>query len=146
MDAGKAVGHPGSIAYAAKHGHYAGCKMEVFESTTDLNKFFEENKGFLVVDIIPRANGQLVVLYNKALNDEEMEMLTQYQSDWEEFREQKMASRREADALEKAAEKKLETEKLELQELGRKCRDNHAAVIEDNQKLKAELKKAKRGK
>lgn len=139
---------PGRIGYInyAPSMNYSNCKMEFFESATEANNYFEANRDRLCVTIVPGHNGTLFALVAKSLTDDELQELNEIASIVEEERAKRRAVREEAEA---AAQEEMEANakrERELMQLGRKCAEHHAPLIDEVRKLKDEVKKLRKGK
>ncbi len=144
---------PGPINIVNDHGGYHGCKAIIFQGKRpqdDMEAFFEENKGLLVVDV--RFDlGSILCFYNKVVSDEEMAEFNLTQSAVQEVLAKRADERAEARRL---LEEKLEKSNVEaaealkikdveikrLLEVGRKCEQHHASLID----IKRAEKKGKR--
>lgn len=127
------------------HGHgQSNCLAIQFESAHAMNNWFESNRGCNLLYLQPHGNGTLAIV-SRVMSKEE----------WQEYQDIQVevsaaiAKRREARQM---AEMELEVKKQEaereareLQVVGRRCREHHGAVIEENTKLKKELKKLRKG-
>ncbi len=122
---------------------YSRTKAVTFDSPDEMNGYFEENKGLIVVMTSILADGSIVCLLAKGMSDVEIQELQEYQADLDRLREARWADRRKAETEQKIAEEKRLQDERDLQLLGRKCRENHGSVIEDNASLKKEVKKLK---
>jgi proline racemase len=122
------------------NGHYSKCSVKEFmgfDGPIDkaINGFFEVNRGFLVVDV-KYGGSNALVFYTKTLDDRETHVLTKYAQALEDkVREELAAEEAEEEKRLQAEELKKDAER-QLIELGRRCQENHGAVIEENRKLK----------
>ncbi len=130
---------PGRINTAgAMSGHYSRCKavrLQAHPCVADVpcstgvdeafNAWAEENKGFLVVDMRPLADGSLLVLYTSLLTEVQLRVLTKFGEEINQRvreEEARMAEAQEAVAAKREAENKR------LIELGKRCEQNHKKV------------------
>lgn len=130
------------------HAHSGARAME-FESADDMNAWFQEHGlGLIVVHVEPFAQvlpdgtmrTRFFVMVVKQLSNEQTDRMAKIQG----IIAQELAKLDEAEEAQKeadaAAKAKELAEERELQALGRKCRDNHGGVIEENAKLRKENK------
>lgn len=133
---------PGAINYANQRGHFHGTAAGVFISAEgniadQMNKFFKEHPGLLVVDIIPLNGAEVLVLFTNVLDAQELQEFNEVSAEVEELRRKRREARQaaEAKALEagQAAAKQAEADKaknrereLELIKQGERCRKHHA--------------------
>lgn len=114
---------PGHINVAHERGYFVGCKVFTFESAEELNKFFEENKTLLCVDIY-EAWGKLAVLTHRVIEAEEMaqyqEFSRQVDAKMQEWK-QKQAEASQAEAVRAAKE---QAELKRLAEVGKNYENN----------------------
>lgn len=132
---------PGKINYMNERGSATGCRAIVFTSADDLNTFFEQNSGLLVVEIKPLPTSALLCLYTQALGDEELEDFREFNYLVREHMDKKRAERDEQKAKNEEAKLKAEAEAKRLAELGRKCENNHKGL--NRAMLKAAQKEEK---
>ncbi len=115
------------------------CKALSFQSVDAFNRWFETNPGTFAVQVNVSAQ-DIICIVDRVLSDEEQEILRDRGEAINQIMAERRALREKANADAKALEDKR-TEELEtLVELGKKCQHNHGAVIEDNAKLKKEIK------
>jgi hypothetical protein len=135
---------PGHINVDLTDTAASSCRALGFSGTQQMNEFFErEGDGLIVVYIGVMSDG-IVALVAQTMSDEERQELMEVQYLVAEQMEVRRKAREEAKAKAGEATRKLEEDRRALVELGRKCRDNHAAVIEENTRLKKELKREKK--
>lgn len=134
---------PGHINVTGEiRGHYAGCKAVEFITgpTHDpldqqINDYFTNLKGVVVVREYVLAD-RVILLYTRTLSNEEL-------ADFEEFsaeigakmsaaKEKRLNAKAEEEEKAKAAEKEAER----LANVGKTCEEHHAALIEENRKLR----------
>ena len=130
---------------------YSHSKLMEFAHADLLNEWFKENRGYIVHALGVRKGSTAhglhdlyYVLVNKIRTDEEIQESQDIASIVEEQLEKKRSERMKAQLDAEEAREKAEQVRAELLELGRKCKDNHGAVIEDNIKLKKEVKKLRK--
>lgn len=119
-----------------------------FADVAEMNAWAKEHKddGMFAVQTNVCSDGRVVAFIQQTMNDEQLQELQEFSYEYEQFKEKRKEQKLKAMAEEEAAKTKAITDSKELQELGKKCRDNHGSVIEENVKLKKELKKLKGGK
>ncbi len=115
----------------------SGCRAVVFDSAEAMNSYFEEHNGIFAAQIFP-MEGKLVALCNRTLDEDDQLVLSDYHEEVRKKVAELKEGREKAKLDEENALKDRVAELERLQEIGKKCEHNHAAVIEDNQKLKSE--------
>lgn len=119
----------GKVSFASERGHFPESKALSFNSVDDLNKWFEQNPGFLVVELLAMKGlmgDSLVAIITKQLSDPEE--LAAFEARSQFVNEQMAKWKEERDAAKEAEVKRKETEERErirLVNLGRKCEENH---------------------
>ncbi len=127
---------------------YSGTQLMRFDRYNEMNEYFEEHTGLLVVTMFPMhglTGSHILALVATGISDEEREELMAYQQDLNRLRDERHAAKNAAKEHAAIAEAKRLNDERELQALGRKCRENHGAVLEDNHKLRKENKRLKGG-
>lgn len=128
-------------------------KLWEFRNYDELNKWFEENgTGLIVVGFGTRTHTYVGgvhqdvywVLVSKELTEEESEMYSRIQAKVQQLVNEERRAELEAKVAEKEAEEKRVREERELMAAGRTCREHHAALIDENQKLRKENKKLRK--
>jgi hypothetical protein len=136
------VNRPGQIN---KVGGYVGCALLQFSSPLSVNDFFKEHANLLVVDIwvtpMPYA---ITVLYTNALDNVELEEFNAFSREWSIKKRERDAERAKAERERATKQDAAEAEVRALVEKGKKCRDNHDAVLKQVDELKREVKKLRR--
>ena len=121
-------------------GPQPGCRVKRFLTAGDLNEWAEQNRGLVIVSLHGDGEGGLFAVVARVYGEsdlaEEMEVQQEARRLVAERRAIKEKSQ-EADAL---ARIEREKEENRLRDLGRKCAKDHGGVIEDNSRLKKELK------
>jgi hypothetical protein len=145
-----AIPYPGFINLLNDRGSFAGCVVREFQNVEQVNDFFRARQGLLAISITPLAvehpedGTPYSVVYTKTLSDEDTELLSEFQLEFNEFREKKKADRLVAAAKEAEAQKKAEDEMHRLIALGRACESgNHSGLADENRALKKAAKKGK---
>lgn len=149
--------HLGGISIESPNGvNYSGTKAMEFESIEAMNAWFEGNFGHLVVQLFPHTRVEkdgalrtgIVAIVAKVFDEEELQELADINAIVGELKAKRKAEREAQELENQLAQQKHEDDLKELQALGRKCRENHGGVIEDNIRLKKEVKtlKSKAGK
>lgn len=137
----------GKINIAHSRGVYSGVKLERFSEWEDLNRFFEKFGGQgVVMTELPQVDpktGEILVFISKNYSDEEIAELNEISNLISAEMEKRKALRAENEAKIEAERIRQQVEAKRLQEVGRKCESNHGQVIEENSKLKKQLKKGK---
>jgi hypothetical protein len=136
-------------------GHYSKCKAKVINAyraneaggreevglDSMLEGFFEANPGMLVVSITPLSPYEVLVVYTKTMDEEEIEVVQEYGA---ELLAKVEARRAKAQAEKEAAEaeqEKKDKEMRELAEWARTHKDLFDSTVRELRELKAKLKK-----
>jgi signal transduction histidine kinase len=146
----------GQMAVAEARGTYSGSKLVAFSafSATSLadnvNEYFEKNRGLLVVDAKYEVNSDGLVygfyIVTQQQSNEYVAKLGELQSRIATAMAEEKAKELEEEHKAELAAIEKQKEERRLLALGRQCEAHHKPVIEENKKLKDELKKAKKGK
>lgn len=138
---------PGHIDVDLGHGQSVpACRVMEFESSDAMNSFFEQNRNFLATRIFTRRRAfnegeVLCVLISQRYTEEQYDDMILVQQVMDEQLAKLRASREEQKEKDAEAAVAQERDEKELKELGKRCREHHANVIDENAKLKKELKK-----
>lgn len=123
----------------------SNCKAVEFQTADEMNKWFADSPGVFATQIFP-MDGKLVAICNRVMDEEEQADLSARADAIRKYVEEAKAKRQEAKLLEEKTLEERAAEQERLIEVGKKCEHNHGAVIEENQKLKRDLKKARKEK
>lgn len=134
----------GKIAVESPNGvNYSGVKAMEFTTAAAMNEWAEQNFGTMVVQVVPLADGSVLAFVAKILSDEEIQEMADINAIVAEEKERRKMARQAAEIEARNAADKAAEERRELEKLGRNCRDNHGAVMDDNAKLRKEVKTLK---
>lgn len=109
-----------------------------------LNEYCKNNIGLIAVQMMAMSDGLLMCIFNRVLDQDEQDILRDKQEVIQQLLAEKKKLREEAHQAEMDANDKRLKELEDLQEQGLKCRHNHAAVIDENQLLKKEVRDLKK--
>ncbi len=125
-DAHDVANRPGHISFDRGNGDsYTGCKLEEFDSIAAVNEFFEQNTGYLVVDIKPISSYLIFVTYTSVLTVDQMSDLQEWGKQMDSFMAERRAMREASKQSQRSAAETAAAEDARLRELGRKCEQNH---------------------
>lgn len=125
----------GDINFMAGRENVSNCRALHFFTARGMNKWFANNHGYLVVQAGSNFWGHNLIV-GKVLSDEEYAEMMEIMELVNIERDKRAQARREQEDKRKEAEEAAKQEQLDLLELGKKCRENHAAIIEENRKMK----------
>lgn len=138
----------GSFGMTVDGRGYAAVRAASFGTVEEMLAFFDrqngEGRGYLIVGTPPVLNGRLVVFFTSVVDDETMELIQAHGEAVAQLREKIREEVRTREAAAEEMRQKIEEEQQRLRSLGERCEHNHGAVIEENSKLKAELKKLRK--
>lgn len=128
----------GSINYESANGVVqSNCKAMQFATVDELNEYFRAHPGTFATQVSSDPTGILCIV-NRTLTKEEQTILEEQGDVMRTMLAEKKKQREDAKAAEEAANQAKLDEVERMLALGRQCEKNHAAVIEDNGKLKKE--------
>lgn len=114
---------PGHINVAHERGYFVGCKVFEFDSADAVNKFFEENKTLLCVDIY-EAFGKLAVLVHRVIEPEEMQQYQEFSRQVDSKMQEWKAQAAKAAQAEDVRKVKEQAELRRLAEVGKHYENN----------------------
>ena len=133
----------GPIAFADTRGYFSGCTVVPFTDEKDMTRWFENNLGFMLVNLV-EFDGHLLGVVSPIHTPEEIQEMNELQAELQASLEKKRAQREKDRQEREKAEKAAEIEEKRLAGVGRACEQNHGAVIEENRKLREEVAKLRK--
>jgi len=137
----------GPIAFADTRGYFSGCTVVPFTDEKDMNRWFENNLGFMLVNVVTMATPEgttLLGIVSPIHTPEEITEMQEIQAEVQAALEKRRAQREKDRQEREKAEKAAEIEEKRLAGVGRACEQNHGAVIEENRKLREEVAKLRK--
>ncbi len=126
----------GNIAIDKDEGKFSGCLMKVFEQERDMNEFFRDTAGIMLVDWRPGPNGEIFAIITNTLTDAQLKVITTRGEIIESMVREEMEKE---EAANKASVEALEAEEKQLRELaklGEHCTKNHGGAFKALRKAK----------
>lgn len=144
----KETEHVGKLLFANERGQFSHCAIKYFPDAKGVGDFFKQpgNDSLMIVEMQPHQDGGLTVIYTRTISDEELREMALFNQAWLEEKAKRLAVELEAEEKAEEERKAAEAEANRLRIVGRKCEEHHRPVIEENQKLRAEIKKLRKGK
>lgn len=130
----------GKVNYATERDRFSNVKMVSFESPDELNAWFADNPGHLLLDWKTDSD-YILALIARILTPSEQVELEVDANLLAEMRQKRIEEKEAAEWEAEAARLAGERERAELIEAGRKCREHHAPLIKEK---RAEKKGKKR--
>ena len=115
------------------------CRAMEFESADEMNAWFKEHVGHFAAQV-NITDGSIICIVDRVMDDDMREVMELKGEALSRIMAELKAQRDEAKEKQKAEEDRRTAELEDLVALGKKCKDNHGAVIEENAKLKKQLK------
>lgn len=122
---------------------HSNCRAVEFKTAEEMNKYFEDNIGTFATQIFA-VGDRCIAIVNRRLDEEGQAIMQDHGDAIRKYVEEAGKKRAEAKEKEEAELKERVANLERLQELGKKCEHNHGAVIEENQKLKKEVKQLRK--
>ncbi len=120
---------PGNVVLAAKDSNFSGVLFKEFENVEEINKFFTDNAGLILIEWKPRIAHGITCAITNTLDDEEREIFMEASK----LLHGKMDELREERRVRKEAERKAVDDEYErltkLAAKGEHCEKNHGKFI-----------------
>jgi hypothetical protein len=130
-----AIKWPGKIPFASERGHFPGCLAVEWTNTTEMNKWFEEHPGLLMVETLMNpATGHLVGIIAKQMTAEDLAEFEEFNRAWEGKRIERQQQKEAAEFARQEAEEKQKKEEQRLIALGKSCENNHGGLTKKAKK------------